>query len=647
MIKKITYLLFFTVFIGFSQQEKSQKIGQVTKDELQMEIYEKDSTANAVVLYEHANVYIDPKNKFQFRTDYYFRIKLFNKESFDLADIEIPLYKKKKVLEIKAATYNLEEGFVKGISLEENKIFTTQRNESWKETKFTLPNLKNGSIIEYAYSVLSPYPQIDDWNFQSNIPKIKSEFDIAILGNYKYNIRVIGFKALDKSDSSIKKGCVNIPGIGNGTCSLSSFGMNNIPAFKEESYMLNKKNFMSRLVFDLISYTSVDGMRTNYTKTWKNADRTLRVFLLDKQTSKKSYFKKKLPKDIFEIENSFEKAKKVYSHIQEKLNWNEKYWTREDLKIKKVYEEGSGSVDAINLILYNSLQAANIESYLVALSTRDNGLPTKLIPMVNDFNYILVKTIINGENYYLDATDKNLAFGQIPFKCINGDGRVLDFKKGSYWEELKNNIKTVENTRVKLEFDKNHNLNGTIDVSKKGYFASNEREKLSNMNEDEYLNDFESENTTVEVEEYSNTNLKDNNSNFKQSYKVLIENENDNNIVSFNPFIYGNISTNPFKLNERNYPVDYGYKRSYTYNLKIITPKNYEVLNLPKEKSLALPNKGGIIIFKCEYKGNAINLYLKYTINKKIYSKEEYHYLKEFYNQLIQIQNATIKLKTL
>ncbi|APG66454.1 hypothetical protein LPB136_08025 [Tenacibaculum todarodis] len=646
-MKKITCLLFLTVFVGFSQQEKSQKIGQVTKDELKMTLYEKDSTANAVVLYEHANVYIDPKNKFQFRTDYYFRIKLFNKESFDLADIEIPFYKKEKLLEIKAVTYNLEEDFIKKKFVGDSKIFTTQRNESWKETKFTLPNLKNGSVIEYVYSVLSPYPQIDDWNFQSSIPKIKSEFDIAILGNYKYNIRVIGFKALDKSDSSIKKGCLYIPGIGNGNCLLSSFGMNNVPAFKEEDYMLNKKNFMSRLVFDLISYTAVDGSKTNYTKTWKNADRTLRVFLLDKQTSKKNYFKKNLPKDILTIENELDKAKKVYSHIQEKLNWNEKYWTREDLKIKKVYEEGSGSVDAINLILYNSLQAANIESYLVALSTRNNGLPTKLFPVVNDFNYILVKVIINGESFFVDASNKNLAFGQIPFKCINGDGRVLDFKKGSYWEELKSSIKSIINTRVKLEFNESNNLIGNIDVTKKGYFASDEREKLSDINEEEYLDNFESENTSLEVDDYLSTNLENNNIKLKQSFKVLIENDNDNNIINFNPFFYGKISTNPFKLNERYYPVDYGYKRSFTYNLKIEMPEKYEVLNLPKEKTLALPNKGGIIIFKCNYKDNAINIYLKYSVNKKIYSKDEYHYLKEFYNQLIQIQNGTIKLKTL
>lgn len=641
-MKRITYLILLFTTIAYPQKEFRKKMGQVTKEELQIKTYSKDSTANAVVLYEHANIYIDKNNNFDFRTDYYFRIKIINKESYNLATIKIPLLKKERIKEIKAVTYNLEKDFIRKKSVPKEKIFSIKQNQYWTETTLTLPNLKEGSVIEYSYSVLSPYSRIDDWVFQSSIPKIKSEIDITMLGNFKYKMRLTGAKKLDKNNTSIKKRCLNYPGLSAGGCIVYSYGMNNIPAFEEEDYMLSKNNFISKITFDLVSFTDTQGNVKRHTKTWADADKKIRRDFLDKQTSKKNYFKNKLPKKLLSIENDFERTQKIYLYLQEKLNWNNRYWTHEDLRIKKVFEENSGSVEAINLILYNSLKAANIECYLVALSTRKNGLPAKVYPIVKDFNYVLVKAVINGESYFLDATNKNLAFGQIPFKCLNGEGRVLDFKKGSYWEKLSSRLKSTFNYRIQLDLNEENNFKGTINIIKKGYFASNERALLEQMNEEEYLENFESENQNLEVEDYSHENLEDNNKFLKQKFKITIENDNEN--LKFNPFFHGKITVNPFKLNNRIYPVDYGYKRNYNYNLKIRLPEKYKVSKLPEEKTISLPNKGGVIIFKSESKNNQLNIYLKYNINKKTYSNEEYYYLKEFYNQLIKIYNTTIEL---
>ena len=235
-------LLLFISSLTYSQKEKSTKMGQTTLEELKMAIYDKDTTASAVVLYEHANVYLDPYNDHKTRTDYYYRIKILDKTTYHLANITLNQYKKKKIIDIKAITYNLSEsGSMIKNHLSEDKIYSIKESENWTSKKFTMPNLKEGSVIEYKYSIISPYLGIADWYFQSSIPKIKSEFDAAILGNYKYNLRVIGFLKLDKDDPSVKKKCIFIDGIGHGGCAIYSYGMYDIPAFKEEDYMLSKK----------------------------------------------------------------------------------------------------------------------------------------------------------------------------------------------------------------------------------------------------------------------------------------------------------------------------------------------------------------------------------------------------------------------
>lgn len=74
-----------------------------------MNLYPKDSSAAAVVLYEQVNRYPDLDNNEIPRIDYYYRIKIFDKSAFDLADIEIYLRENEKLLNISAITYYLSE----------------------------------------------------------------------------------------------------------------------------------------------------------------------------------------------------------------------------------------------------------------------------------------------------------------------------------------------------------------------------------------------------------------------------------------------------------------------------------------------------------------------------------------------------------
>ncbi|WP_425077267.1 hypothetical protein [Psychroserpens sp. S379A] len=613
-----------------------------------MNTYKNDSLADALVLYEHANVYLDEKNEYKFRTDYYFKIKLFNKNAFHLANIEIPLYKDEYVKEINAIAYNLKGENISKTFLNEKNIYKTQENEYWNKTSFAIPNIKEGTIIEYTYSVISPYSRLDDWYFQSEIPKLESKYDATLLVNYKYNLRLFGVQQLDKKDITFKKNCITITGLGSGGCKEYSFGMKNIPAFEEEDYMLSKKNYLSRLVLDLISYTNTEGVIKNYTKTWKDTDKTLKKNFFDNQTTKTSFFKKNIPQEILNTENELDKAKQIYQFIQNKLFWNKKYWTQGNLKIKKAFEEGSGSVDAINLILYNSLRAANIESYIVVSSTRNNGLPTKVYPLTKDFNYILVKAVIGNETFFLDATNKKTAFGQIPFKCINGDGRVLDFKKGSYWEQINTNTLSIISSYTELSFNEESELQGKLQVTKTGYNAVSERNFISNKSTDEYLDYFESKHPNILVDDYTIKNEHNLDKHLIQRYDITKELYTDNNFIRINPHIYGRISINPFKLDRRIYDIDYGYPRTFLNSIKLNIPLDkYEIISLPENKAFALPNNGGDFMLNVSQNGNSINISTKLYIMKKTFSPNEYKALKEFYNQIIKAEEASIKLKKL
>jgi len=644
-MKYSIYLFYILGIMMYAQNQSPETLGDVPKQHLEMSVYSKDSLADALVLYEEAKVYLDEKNDYKFRTDYFFRIKIFNEEGYNRANIKIPLYKDEVIKNIKGLTHNSQKGKVTKTYLMSDAIYDTIVDDYWSETLLTLPNVQDGSVIEYSYSIISPYSRLDDWYFQSDIPKLESHYEAKILANYEYKARLYGYQELEYKDLRIKHDCVQITGLNSADCIIYAYGMKDIPAFEVEDYMLSPKNYTSRLVLDLLTYKEVDGGVKRYIETWEDADKSIKSLYLDNQLSKERFFKNKLPEVLSSLENELLKAKKVYKFTQQHLYWNGLNWTREKLRLKQVLEEGSGSVDAINLILYNYLQAAGIESYVVASSTRANGLPTKVYPITRDFNYILVKAVVDGKTYFLDASDKKLAFGQLPLKCLNGEGRVLDFNAGGYWETIVSNAPYASKVRADLSVTDENEIEGIMYVSRSGYAGLYEREKAVGISEDDYLDKFESNNPHLSVNSYEIQNSNDPEKVLIQKYQLLVESFKNENTIKFNPFIYERHTYNPFKLKERKYAVDFGYPQSYLYSVRIKIPEDYEVYELPETNSLNLPAGGGRYEQNIKVEDGNILIFSQLNILKRTFFSEEYSALKNFYNEMIKLQGLGIGLR--
>ena len=283
---------------------------------------------------------------------------------------------------------------------------------------------------------------------------------------------------------------------------------------------------------------------------------------------------------------------------------------------------------------------------MVILSTRNHGIPTKLYPIIFDFNYVIVKVTINDKSYFLDATSKFLPFGQLPVRCLNGEARIINYKKESNWTVLKPIYKTYNRSTAKLILSEEGELSGNLLIHRNGYYAISQREEINSTNQEDYLEEFESKNPDIEVEEYKVINKEVLEKPLTENFKIIITlDEGLTNKTRINPFLFNRITKNPFKLKERNYPVDFAYPRKNNYALNLQIPDNYKVTKLPENLAISLPNKGGVFILKSTQKGNIINIYVRMNTNKKIYSSEEYHYLKEFFKKIIIAENQYIILE--
>ncbi|TMU57433.1 DUF3857 domain-containing protein [Flagellimonas algicola] len=652
-LKKLALGLIWCYSIALFGQDKHE-FGQLNKFEINFTEYPQDTTAHAIVLHERGEDRFAVINKrIQLVKKYHVKIKILDQHGFDQADISIRYYHtdqaREKVRDIRAITHN---GVTK-FWLKKDNIYVTDLTENWSEMRFTFPNVKEGSILEYEYELVSPYLfNLTGWSFQGDIPKVRSEFYAEIPGNYVYNRSFVGTLNLDVNESTIKKSCFKVPGYAVAAdCEVIRYAIKDIPAFKEdEDYMLAASNYISRIDFEMSQHTSVNGNVENYTKSWKDVDREFRTDKdIGRQLTKQSFFGKNVPQMLFEEPDSLKRAMGIYDFVQNHFTWNNKYSIHKGSRVKSAFEKQMGSVGEINLTLINLLQLAGLKTDIVLMSTRKNGLPKRTHPVMSDFNYLIAIADIGGTSYVLDATDKYIPFGMLPFRCLNYYGRVMDFKNGSYWltiNPVKDNTRIVRG-RVLLDME-NNRITGDFKTSETGYFGVSKQKTIQSLSEDDYLialeKKFSSENEGI-ISEYTNLNKVNSKSKVVEKFKLEWEQELNREVLYINPFFIRFFVQNPFVLEERNYPIDFGHPRIFTYQVTIQIPEGYSLVNLPENKAFALPENSGYLKLQCSNAGSFVTVLFNLKIDHSYYKSEHYNALKELFRNAVDIQkNTMIKL---
>lgn len=631
---------------GISQKIFNSEDLTVTKSDMEITTYEKDSTADALMIYEYGKSYVD-KNSYKLITQVKQKLKILNRKGFDNANIEIQLYNdgssKEKISNITATTFNIENNIVSKTQLEKSQIFEEKYNENYTIVKFTFPNIREGSVISYSYTLETPYMfKYRPWYFQGNIPTLYSQYEASIPGNYEYNIKLVGFLKLETEASVVETNCLDGGRGSYANCSNYKYVMTNIPAFNEEEYMTTSNNYLSRIEYELKTFRGFDGVVNNYTKTWKTVDSELKNDKdIGRQLNKSSIVKGLLDESILNGKDPLTIAKTIYRYIQDNYVWNGKYEIFKEVSINDLVANKSGKVSEINILLHNLLDENNIEVMPVLLSTRSNGFATKIFPVLSDFNYLIVQATIDGKTYLLDATEKYTSFGELPFRSLNQYGRLLDFKNGSYWIDIKAETPSFIQYKVELDLTSEAKLQGKITIKTTGYHALPLKQAYF-QNKQDYLKSRKDKYQTIDFLEYNVLTEDKSDYEFNEVFRIEQETETVGNNIYLNPFLFKFFTENLFKLQERTYPIDFGYKDSYLYTIKIILDNNYEVLEYPKDLTLKLPNNKGSLLLNSKIEGNTVQLYFRLNFSEAIYNPEYYNDIKKFMGTIVDTQNNSL-----
>lgn len=670
-MKKLTIavLLLFTTVL----QAQTYKFGKVPKEQLEMTVYEKDSTASAVVLFSVGETNLDYRNnEFRLSIKRHVRIKILTDEGLEKGDVSILFrnegaYEPQEVKNIKAESYTLQEnGKVKKESVGRRDRYTERLSDRYSEVKFTIPGLKKGSVMEFSYELNSNNPlDFPDWYFQDDIPVIYSEYKAKIPEWFNYLTVTRGFEKFDVSQQKVYTGnftvretqdqqqvttsVINTAGQRsdyrvnfNGTEYI--YAMNDLPAIKGEPYMKATSDYLSHIRYQLESIQFPNQKKNNYLGSWGGLVYNL---LEDEDYGDRLKTSKELAdataSAIEGLETDLDKLIAVYNRVKEVMEWDEYYGLYAFDSLKDIYKEGTGNGTAINLILVQMLREAGIEAHPVAISTRTNGEVITLFPLAGQFNHTIAYVEIGEETYLLDAKGEHRPYNLLPSDVLNGRG-IIVYEGEKLWIPLENKAKNSLVHMVDINITED-GFTGTLNSNTKGYYALSNRVSFDLDD----LNGSIQEEIFEEMEGFSVDSTTINKDKLDESFDYTVhfnyKDDSQSNIRYLNPMIMQADKENPFSLEERTFPVDYNYTFSENMIIKITIPEGWVFDEAPKSVLHRLPEKAGDFRRITQVNGNTVSINYRFRINKNRFMPTEYGIIKELYEVLAASLKENIVLK--
>ena len=646
------FLTLYSLTVSYSQSRVLYEFGKPSTDELAMKFYEKDSTAAMVVLHDQGVFeYRLIKDQLKLVKTIYKKIKVFDIENFDRMIDNIPLLTSNEDSEQLTGF----QGFIHNNTLRkpltEQELLPSYEEGIGKSVRLLVPHIENGSIIEYSYTILSPFLfNLQGWNFQDEIPKLYSELIFKNPVGINFNNSIYGKEELYLHIADWRKDCLQTMANTNiFRCPIYLYAMKDVPAFRTEEHMLSPKNYLARIEFEPKSVISSKSFKNfhHFSTNWKDIDKQFKNNeLFGKRFGNKRYFKQQIPNSILSIEEDVLRAKAVFSFIQDHFEWNGILYNY-GATIKDIFKDKIGSAAEINISLINALQAAKLNANLMMISTRENGLPSTLHPVMSKFNYAIAYLEIADKIFLLDATDKETPFGILPFYALNVTGRVMDFKKESFWAPITPHKQNVHYAKSFVKVQPEGNFKGKVKSTSSGYVALSKRKTIKAIGEDAYRQEMEYTQDHREIHDYQIYEIENIDNPIEVNYSIEVNPEKiDNNYLIYPFFNHLYFEENPFTLEDRSYPIDFGFPFLNTYFVTIDLGNIFTIDKIPPNRIIRLPGDDGFCSITYTVEDSKINVHFNFRLNEFRFQPEANTSLKEFFEFAVDVlKNEHIVLK--
>ena len=637
-------------------QTPNTKFGSPTNEELTMTSYAPDESAPAVILYKSTRVWYDIlSGDFKVYTEVKTRIKILKPEGKEYANVEIQYIDNEKerlmhedITGLKAFAYNMENGKMVKTKMENSNISREKTDKSHTLLKFSVPQVKEGTVIEYQYQKVSDYYfYIDTWVAQTEIPVAYTYYNLLIPEYFVFNVDETGMVPTENKVE--EEGLRFISANGDPlTCTATryTFVGHDLPAMKSDSYVFCPLDYCKKVTAELRGLAIPGTLYKNYTSTWEEIGR---ILMNDEDFGKR--IKRVCPiKDLVAssgAEKETDVVKKmdaIYTALKGRLKWDGKYRLYAE-PASKTIKEGTGSNADLNIILLSAYREAGLDARPVVMSRRTMGRLPLSHPSINKLNTFVVGVVDGQTIHFIDASVEDGYIDVLPPTLLTEQGLLLSDDGTGSWINLQSLEASKANVIVEGSIGTDGTIKGTYNAQMQANLSASLKSEFSEADDSlSYVNKL-AERYGVTISEYAIDNRKAFQPVATERFTFTKKVEADGSHIYINPFVIPMMKESPFKAVTRILPVEYPYK--YTVNMvtSLQLPDGYEVEEMPKQLILTTEDKALSARVNYSLQGTKLLVQYRFMVNKTIFLSDEYDGLRQTYDSLVEKCNEMVVLK--
>ena len=609
---------------------KLPDFGKVDASELKMSGCSFEKNAAAMYLFNSCESYASFSGLTE--TVYHVRIKIFNKKGFESANIKIRYPSSTNDIAVKhltAQTYNLDEsGNVVVTKVDKSSIFDTKINKRYSEKTFAFPGIKEGSVIEYKYTLDGDYK--DFWYFQKDIPVQLSRFVMDM--PRELIVSSVPHVTMPMKRQDIKTSADN---------NATEYIMENIPGLPDEPYMSCREDYLERMETRFIAIEFIGQPRKNLMVTWPQL---IRLLMEDEDFG--TQLKKNIPRTseldamLTSVTDPFQKMSTIHKYVREHMEWNkyDNIWALDG--VKSAWKDKKGTSGEINLILVNLLKDADLDAHAVLVSTRENGIVNTRVAEVSQFNKVMAYVTIGERGYVLDATEKETASNLIPFEVMASEGLVIE-KPASFewgWKVLWDDTHSFDkDVFVNATLDTKGMMKGGASVTSKDYARVQMAPLLKNG--DSKMIEALKAGSEIKIDSFEVTGKDNINEPLKETFDFSTTTATSGDYHYFSANLFMGLEKNLFLADERKTDIFFGTNQHYSITAFFELPDGYQPDELPKNLKMIMPDTSIIFRRQASFSGNMLSIYMSLDFKSPMYTVDSYPEFNEFYKRLFELLN--------
>lgn len=655
-----------------AEDNVNMKFGKPTKEEMEMATYEADPQADAVVLCRLTNInytvqasgyLVDYQEKVRIKVlkpagarhasvtiPYYilgkdraglkasktslramsFSMGSVNSSTFEgaggsLIDNFEGSYSNESVEDLKATAYNMVNGKLVRSRLKDKDIVKEKTGDDMWQARFTVPDVREGTVIEYEYSIHSElFYRLRDWYAQCDIPVVYACLDMEIPSYLIFNIEEQGIQRLVcrcvtgsltyKLESDPLARPVTI-----GTNHYICVGRD-LKAIPKDSYVWDTDDYCAGITAELKSFSLPNTGHNAFVRNWEDIDyMLLQDNDLGKQLSNHSPLQKELQDaHIQDIADQQARAEAVFQLVQSRVQWNGKYelWPQ---PTKETLTQGKGSNADINMLLIQSLKDVGLEAAPVVLRTRDQGLLPYNFPSFQKLTTFVVGIKQDYNKYaFVDASSAGGSLNVLPAPLLVERARLV-LPKNSTWVDLQKTQKSKTVTAIDATLSADGTIKGTLTTQYEGLAAQHYRQQ-------QHSTEFAPK--------------------VQDSTAVSWQGTAGDSTVSFCPFPVAPIKNNPFTAEERFIPVEFPCLTSDAITVNITLPEGYTLVRQPEQYNMITPDRGIEGHLFTSQQGRLLQVHYLFNVNKLKQDSKNYPAIRQMFETFADYAKNLLVVKS-